>query len=126
MSDFLDCLQHKYAYVAIGEFKPGCFPEARELYEKAVSTYKEGFDGAYLLQEPGSDRGIAIILWENPADMDAHRNAVYDAILKRISHLFAEPPRTGFYEVCSEIMPMLGSAIAAGKPTPAGNLVPEG
>ncbi|MEM1311087.1 MAG: antibiotic biosynthesis monooxygenase, partial [Cyanobacteria bacterium P01_H01_bin.153] len=35
MTDFLDCLQHKYAYVAFGEFKPGCFSEARQLYEKA-------------------------------------------------------------------------------------------
>jgi quinol monooxygenase YgiN len=113
MSDFLDCLQHKYAYVAIGEFKPGCFSEARQLYEKAVSTYREGFDGAYLLQEPGSDRGIAIILWENPADMDAHKDAVYSEVLKQISHLFAAPPKTGFYEVCSEIMPALGLAMTA-------------
>jgi len=35
MTDFLDCLKHKYAYVAIGEFKPGCFSEARQLYELA-------------------------------------------------------------------------------------------
>jgi hypothetical protein len=67
MSDFLDCLQHKYAYVAMGEFKPGCFPKARQLFETAVSTYGEGFKGAYLLQEPDSDRGIAVILWENLA-----------------------------------------------------------
>ncbi|WP_008311287.1 hypothetical protein [Leptolyngbya sp. PCC 6406] len=103
MSDFLDRLQHKYAYVAIGEFKPGCFSEARQLYEKAVSTYSEGFKGAYLLQEPGSDRGIAIILWENPGDMDSHVTPAYAEALERISHLFAEPPTTGFYEVCSEL-----------------------
>jgi hypothetical protein len=113
MSDFLDCLQHKYAYVAIGEFKPGCFSEARQLYEKAVSTYKDGFDGAYLLQEPGSDRGIAIILWDNPGDMEAHHSEVYTEALKRISHLFATPPQTGFYEVCSEIMPVLAAAMSA-------------
>ena len=103
MSDFLDCLQHKYAYVAIGEFKPGCFPEARQLYEKAVSTYGQGFKGAYLLQEPGSDRGIAVILWENPGDMEANVTPVYTEALERISHLFAAPPTTGFYEVCSEL-----------------------
>jgi heme-degrading monooxygenase HmoA len=113
MSDFLDHLEHKYAYVAIGEFKPGCFAEARQLYEKAVSTYTEGFKGAYLLQEPGSDRGIAIILWENPGDMDAHHSAVYEKALERISHLFATPPATGFYEVCSELGP-LGIAALAG------------
>ena len=112
MSDFLDRLKHKYAYVAFGEFKPGCFSEARQLYEKAVSTYSEGFGGAYLLQEPDSDRGIAIILWDNPGDMDSHKNPVYTEALHRISHLFVEPPKTGFYEVCSEILPLVAAAMS--------------
>jgi heme-degrading monooxygenase HmoA len=103
MSDFLDCLQHKYAYVAMGEFKPGCFPKARQLFETAVSTYGEGFKGAYLLQEPDSDRGIAVILWENPGDMDSHQHPAYKEALNSIAHLFAAPPTTGFYEVCSEL-----------------------
>ncbi|MEM6437455.1 MAG: antibiotic biosynthesis monooxygenase [Cyanobacteria bacterium P01_D01_bin.115] len=115
MTDFLDCLKHKYAYVAIGEFKPGCFSEARQLYEKAVSTYTDGFDGAYLLQEPDSDRGIAIILWDNPGDMEAHHNKIYTEALSKISHLFVEPPTTAFYEVCSEIMPMLAGVMAGAK-----------
>jgi len=113
MTDFLDCLKHKYAYVAIGEFKPGCFSEARQLYEKAVSTYSDGFDGAYLLQEPGSDRGISIIFRDNPGDMEEHHTQIYDEALSKISHLFVEPPKTGFYEVCSEIMPMLANAVGS-------------
>lgn len=103
MSEFFDFLKHKYAYVAIGEFKPGCFAEARQLYEKAVSTYGAGFKGAYLLQEPGSDRGIAIILWDNIDDMDEHKNEIYNQTLAKIAHLYATPPVTSFYEVCSEI-----------------------
>lgn len=113
MSDFLDCLKHKYAYVAVGEFKPGCFPEARSLYEKAVSTYKDGFKGAYLLQEPGSDRGIAVIFWDSPSDMATHQSAVYDQVMAQIAHLFAAPPKTGFYEVCSEIMPLAEALVAS-------------
>lgn len=103
MTEFLDFLKHKYAYVAIGEFKPGKFEEARQLYEQAVSTYSEGFKGAYLLQEPGTDKGIAIILWNSIADMEDHHNSVYQAILQQMAHLFATAPTTGFYEVCSEI-----------------------
>jgi quinol monooxygenase YgiN len=103
MSDFDDFLKHKYAYVAIGEFKPGCFSEARQLYEKAVSTYGKGFQGAYLMQEPGSDRGIAIILWDNIEAMEEHHNTIYDQTLAKIAHLFVAPPTTAFYEVCSEI-----------------------
>ncbi|CCQ69086.1 hypothetical protein CWATWH0402_2310 [Crocosphaera watsonii WH 0402] len=62
--EFLDFLKHKYAYVAVGEFQPGKFSEAQRLYEKAVSTYKDGFQGAFLLQKPGTDEGIAVIMWE--------------------------------------------------------------
>lgn len=103
MSEFLDFLKHKFAYVAIGEFKPGKFKEAQQLYEKAVSTYTDGFKGAYLLQEPGTDRGIAIILWESLEDMEANQNEAYKAIMSQMSHLFTKVPTTSFYEVCSEI-----------------------
>lgn len=103
MSEFFDFLKHKYAYVAIGEFKPGCFAEARQLYEKAVSTFDKGFKGAYLLQEPGTDRGIAVILWDEIDDMEGHHSELYDKTLAKIAHLYAAPPETRFYEVCSEI-----------------------
>ncbi|EGJ29314.1 MULTISPECIES: antibiotic biosynthesis monooxygenase [Moorena] len=105
MTEFLDFLKHKYAYVAIGEFKPGKFQEAQDLYEKAVSTYIQGFKGAYLLQEPGTDRGIAVIFWESIADMEDHQSEAYEAILNQMSHLFTKAPTTSFYEVCSEIQP---------------------
>ena len=103
MREFLDFLKHKYAYVAIGEFKPGRFSEAQRLYEKAVSTYAEGFKGAYLLQKPGTDEGIAIIMWEKIDDMEANQNEAYQAILKQMSPLFVKAPTTAFYEVCSEV-----------------------
>jgi heme-degrading monooxygenase HmoA len=106
MSDFHDFLKRQYAYVAIGEFKPGKFEEAKNLYEQAVATYtKEGFDGAYLLQEPGTDKGIAIIFWESAADMEANKTAAHEAILEKMGHLFVKPPVTNFSEVVSEIEP---------------------
>lgn len=105
MTEFLDFLKHKYAYVAIGEFKPGKFEEAQQLYEKAVSTYTQGFKGAYLLREPGTERGIAVIFWENLGDMEANQSEAYEAILSKMSHLFTKPPTTSFYEVSSEITP---------------------
>lgn len=103
MSDFLDFLTHKFAYVARGEFQPGRFQEAEELFNRAVSTYSHGFKGAYLLQEPGTDKGIAVILWESQEDMEANQSKAYNAILSQMSHLFVEPPTTAFYEVASEI-----------------------
>lgn len=115
MSDFSDFLKHKQAFIAIGEFKPGRFSEARHLYEQAVSTYEDGFEGAYLFQEPGTDRGIAVILWDNVETMEAHDNPQYQAILNQLSGLFVAPPQVKFYEVCSEIglMGKLAEAAAA-------------
>ena len=103
MSEFLDFLKHKYAYVAIGEFKPGRFAEAQQLYEKAVSTYTTGFKGAYLLQKPGTDQGIAIIIWEKIDDMQENQSEAYQKILQEMSHLFTTMPDTSFYELCTEI-----------------------
>lgn len=103
MSEFLDFLHHKYAYVAIGEFQPGRFAEAQRLYEKAVSTYTKGFKGAYLLQKPGTDEGIAVILWDKIDDMEDNQTEAYEAILHEMSPLFITKPNTSFYEVCSEI-----------------------
>ncbi len=99
MSDFQDFLKHQFAYVALGEFKPGKFEEARQLYEEAIATYRDGFKGAYLLQEPGTDRGIAVIFWESLADMEANQNEVCQAILQQMSPLFSHKPQTGLYEV---------------------------
>jgi hypothetical protein len=110
MSEFLDFLRHKFAYVAIGEFKPGKFEEAKHLYEKAISTYNQGFKGAYLLQKPGTDEGIAVIFWEDVGDMDANQSETYQAILKEMTPLFAKAPTTDFYELVSEFQPKQESA----------------
>jgi len=105
MSEFQDFLRRKFAYVAIGEFKSGKFDEAKRLYEEAVSSYEQGFKGSYLLQEPGTDRGISIIFWESASDMEANRTAAHEDILKKMTPLFAKAPETAFYEVVYDIQP---------------------
>ena len=99
MSEFMDYLTREYAYVAIGEFKPGKFPEAKALYEKAIASYAEGFKGSYLLQLPGTDKGIAIVFWDSMEAMQASETEVHQAIIKQLSHLFATNPNTNVYEV---------------------------
>ncbi|MEG4838739.1 MULTISPECIES: antibiotic biosynthesis monooxygenase [unclassified Microcoleus] len=105
MSEFLDFLRHQFAYVAIGEFKPGKFEAAEQLFEKAVATYATGFKGAYLLQLPNTDKGIAIIFWESVEDMAANQSEAYQEILKQMAPLFAKIPDTNIYEIVSEIQP---------------------
>lgn len=104
-AEFFDCLQHKCAYVAIGEFKPGRFADAQRLYEKAISTYKSGFKGAFLLRKPNSDEGIAVILWNSIEDMEANQTEVHRKIVEEMGPLFNSAPMTNVYEVCSEVGP---------------------
>ncbi|MBI4780116.1 MAG: antibiotic biosynthesis monooxygenase [Oscillatoriophycideae cyanobacterium NC_groundwater_1537_Pr4_S-0.65um_50_18] len=108
MSEFQDFLRRKFAYVAIGEFKSGKFDEAKQLYEEAISSYQQGFKGTYLLQEPGTDRGISIIFWESAADMESNRTEAHEEILKKMMPLFARAPETAFYEVVCDIQPKEG------------------
>lgn len=103
--DFQDFLKHKFAHVAIGQFKPGKFEAAKKLYEEAVLTYTTGFKKAYLLQEPGTDKGISVIFWETVEDMTTNQNEAYQHILKQMAPLFAEPPTTIVYELVCEIEP---------------------
>lgn len=104
--DFQDFLKHKFTYVAVGEFKSGKFEEAKKLYEDAVSTYTKGFKGAYLLQEPGTDKGISVIFWESVGDMEANQSEAYQTILQKMMPLFAKAPTTAIYEVVCEIQPI--------------------
>lgn len=103
MLDFRDFLVHKCAHVAIGEFKPGKFEEAQQLYQEAVSTYAQGFQGAYLLREKGTDRGISIIFWESEDIMQANENEAYKAILKKMVPLFSTAPIVNAYDIVSEL-----------------------
>lgn len=103
MSDFQDFLKHSYAHVAIGEFKPGRFEEAAELYQQAIATFTTGLKGAYLLREPGTDRGISVIFLEHEDDMEANDNGTQQAILKKMAPLFNHAPKTGVYEVVSDL-----------------------
>jgi len=108
MEDFHDFLTHKIAHVTMGEFQLGKFDEARQIYHEAVSTYGKGFKGAYLLQEKGTERGIAVILWDSEEDMKANEGTdAHKAVLKRMMPLFADTPTTTYYEVVTEIQPQV-------------------
>jgi heme-degrading monooxygenase HmoA len=107
MEDFQDFLTHKIAHVTIGEFQLGKFDEARQIYQEAVATYGKGFKGAYLLQETGTERGIAVILWDSEESMRANEGTeAHKQVLKKMMPLFESTPRTTYYEVVTEIQPV--------------------
>jgi heme-degrading monooxygenase HmoA len=101
--DFHDCLTHQVAQVTIGEFKPGQFERAQQLYQEAISTYSAGFCGAYLLREGVSDRGISVILWSSEAAMAANQSQLHQAIVQKMTPLFATVPEMRQYDVVSQI-----------------------
>ncbi|EKQ68422.1 hypothetical protein OsccyDRAFT_2956 [Leptolyngbyaceae cyanobacterium JSC-12] len=106
MEDFHDCLSHKIAHVTVGEFQVGKFDEARKIYQEAVSTYGSGFKGAYLLQEPDTERGMAVILWDSEQSMKENEGTeAHKMVLKKMMPLFATTPVTTYYEVVTEIHP---------------------
>lgn len=105
MSDFQDFLAHRFAHVTLGEFQAGKFEEAKQLYNEAVSTFSQGFKGAYLLQEQGTNKGISVIFWDDEESMKANITDEYKAVLSRMMPLFASLPDPISYEVVSEIRP---------------------
>jgi heme-degrading monooxygenase HmoA len=111
MNDFQDCLMHHVAHVTIGEFKTGKFEAAQALYQEAIATYGEGFRGAYLLREPGSDRGMSIIFWDSEDQMLASNSDRLQQILTHMAPLFAALPTNVDYEVVTECQPALPVAV---------------
>lgn len=105
MTDFQDCLKRRIAYVAIGEFKSGKFGDVQHLYEEAVATYSDGFEGAYLFQKPETDQGVSVVLWESAEDMDANQSEDHRKILAKMQPLFTQPPETAVYELVCKIDP---------------------
>ncbi len=106
MSDFQDFLKHEAVHVVRGEFKPGMFDRAQALYSQAVATYADGFEGAYLLREPDSDRGLSIIFWKSLEQMDEQqRNDTHQAILAKMAALFTQQPESSVYELASHLVP---------------------
>jgi heme-degrading monooxygenase HmoA len=112
MSDFHDFLKRQCAHVAIGEFKPGKFAEAQRLYEEAIKTYSHGFKGAYLLQEPGTNRGLSVIFWDSVEDMGENQNGVHQEILRKMAPLFIQLPTSSVYEVVYESGPAVAPPVA--------------
>jgi heme-degrading monooxygenase HmoA len=103
MSDFQDFLRQPIAYVAIGEFKSGKFPEAKQIFDEVIATYSVGFRGAYLLQEEDSDRGVAIIFWDNAEAMAENQTTVQDHLLQRMGPLFVKAPETRICDIVTAI-----------------------
>jgi heme-degrading monooxygenase HmoA len=85
-----------YARVTIVHIQPEKQTEAVEIYRESVvpaARQQPGFNGAFLLTEPSSNKGYSITFWETEADMKAgETSGYYQAQLAKIASLVAAPP----------------------------------
>ena len=90
-----------YARVNATQWDPAKAEEGMRLTEETiVPSYQEqpGFQGYFLLTEPGGDKAMAITLWETEADMDASA-PVARAMIPKLRDILRAPPVTETYEV---------------------------
>jgi heme-degrading monooxygenase HmoA len=96
-----------YARMNTARWNPETFDDAMKLTEDVIiPAYQEhpGFQGYILLTEPGSDKGVAITLW----DSEETRESSIEIAMRMTSELrgvLAEPPLTENYEVTFDVRP---------------------
>jgi hypothetical protein len=96
-----------YARMNTARWNPETFDDAMKLTEDVIiPAYQEhpGFQGYILLTEPGSDKGVAITLW----DSEETRESSIEIAMRMTAELrgvLAEPPLTENYEVTFDVRP---------------------
>lgn len=92
-----------YARVAQVRIQPDRISEASEIYRSSVVPALQsqaGFEGALLLAQPDSGRGISITIWETEADRTAGEvGGFYQEQLTRFAGMFTETPVRDVFEV---------------------------
>jgi heme-degrading monooxygenase HmoA len=91
------------ARVVIVRIQPGKADEAANLYRDSVvpaGQQQQGFEGALLLVDPDTGKGLSVTMWESEAAMERSEDSGYfKEQLAKFGELFAEPPRAEHYEV---------------------------
>ncbi len=92
-----------YARVVHVQMKLDKFQETIDLYRESVlpaAQEQAGFQGAWLLTNKETGKGISITVWDSEASMKAGESSGYfQAQLGKFGAYFAGPPSTETYEV---------------------------
>jgi quinol monooxygenase YgiN len=77
--------------------------EAADLFRDSVvpaAKQQPGFQGALLLVDPDTGKGLSVSMWADEAAMERSEDSGYfKEQLAKFGELFAEPPRAEHYEV---------------------------
>jgi heme-degrading monooxygenase HmoA len=94
-----------YARMNTARWNPDRYDEAMKLTEETIiPAYQEhpGFKGYILLTEPGSDKGVAITLWDSE-ETRASSEDIARQMTGELRGILAEPPLTENYEVTFDV-----------------------
>ena len=88
------------------QIQPGKIQETIDVYNDSVVTAakaQKGFQGAYLMTDATSGKGLSITVWESEADMLAGETSGYfQEQIGKFASLFAGPPTREHYELSVE------------------------
>jgi heme-degrading monooxygenase HmoA len=94
-----------YARMNTARWNPERYDEAMKLTEDTIiPAYQEhpGFEGYILLTEPGSDKGVAITLWDSEENRTSSED-IARRMTAELKGILAEPPLTENYEVTFKV-----------------------
>jgi len=96
-----------FARLTIVQSKVDKLDEAIKIYEESIITAaksQKGFQGAYLLTDRNTGKGISCTLWDSEEDADANEQSGYyqQQLDKLKDFLTAQPVREG-YEVSVQV-----------------------
>ena len=88
------------------QIQPGKTQEAIDVYNNSVvpaAKAQKGFQGAYLMTDASSGKGLSITVWDSEADMEAGESSgYYQEQIGKFGSIFAGPPTMGHYELSVE------------------------
>jgi heme-degrading monooxygenase HmoA len=87
--------------------------EAIAIYRDSVvpaAQQQKGSNGALLLTDPNTGKGLSISFWETEADMQAgEASGYYQEQLAKFKGIFTAPPVREQYEVSVQALPALAA-----------------
>ena len=91
------------------QIQPRKTQEAIDVYNASVvpaAKSQKGFQGAYLMTDASSGKGLSITVWESEADMEAGESSgYYQEQIGKFGSIFAGPPSREHYELSVEAGP---------------------
>ena len=89
------------------QVKPDMIQEAIDIYNVSLlpaAKHQKGFQGAYLMTDAATGKGLSITVWETENDMvDGERSGYYREQLAKFGSLFTAPPVMDHYQLSVEV-----------------------